>query len=261
MLALVLMDQALRHRAQCGDVGERCIPRIRAPARTLACTATCPARHPRDSRRIPRPCARSRRPIMKTVTVAVVGATGAVGEAMLSILDRARLPGRRTDPAGQRALRRRARSDFRDRDIVVQDLATFDPAGVDIALFSAGGAISKEYAPKFAAAGAVVIDNSSAFRYDDDVPLVVTEVNPEAMKNRPARHHRQPELLDHADAGRAGADPSRGRHRAHQRRAPTSRCPARGRTGDGGTRAADRARCSTSRTPSRRSSRCRSPST
>jgi aspartate-semialdehyde dehydrogenase len=67
----------------------------------------------------------------------------------------------------------------------VQDLATFDPAGIDIALFSAGGATSKEYAPKFAAAGAVVIDNSSAFRYDDDVPLVVSEVNPEQVANRP----------------------------------------------------------------------------
>ena len=66
-----------------------------------------------------------------------------------------------------------------------RDLATFDPTGVDIALFSAGGGTSKEYAPKFAAAGAVVIDNSSAFRYDDDVPLVVSEVNPEAARNRP----------------------------------------------------------------------------
>ena len=70
-------------------------------------------------------------------------------------------------------------------DIVVQDLATFDPAGIDIALFSAGGGISKEYGPKFAAAGAVVIDNSSTFRYDDDVPLVVSEVNPEQAGNRP----------------------------------------------------------------------------
>ncbi|HOZ25245.1 MAG TPA: aspartate-semialdehyde dehydrogenase, partial [Thermomonas sp.] len=74
---------------------------------------------------------------------------------------------------------------FGNGDLVVQDLATFDPAGVDIALFSAGGATSKEYAPKFAAAGAVVIDNSSTFRYDDDVPLVVSEVNPEAIRNRP----------------------------------------------------------------------------
>jgi aspartate-semialdehyde dehydrogenase len=75
--------------------------------------------------------------------------------------------------------------DFGDDELLVQDLATFDPKGVDIALFSAGGSISKEYAPKFAAAGAVVIDNSSAFRYDDDVPLVVAEVNPEAARDRP----------------------------------------------------------------------------
>ena len=67
----------------------------------------------------------------------------------------------------------------------MQDLATFDPAGVDIALFSAGGAVSKKYAPMFAAAGAVVIDNSSAFRYDDAVPLVVAEVNPEKVHERP----------------------------------------------------------------------------
>ena len=77
------------------------------------------------------------------------------------------------------------RISFGERTVVVQDLATFDPAGVDIALFSAGGSISKEFAPRFAAAGAIVIDNSSAFRYDDDVPLVVSEVNPEAARNPP----------------------------------------------------------------------------
>src|SRR5690606_15627902 len=74
---------------------------------------------------------------------------------------------------------------FGDDELMVHDLATFDPAGVDIALFSAGGAISKQHAPRFAAAGAVVIDNSSAFRMDADVPLVVSEVNPEAVKRRP----------------------------------------------------------------------------
>jgi aspartate-semialdehyde dehydrogenase len=74
---------------------------------------------------------------------------------------------------------------FGNRTVIVKDLATFDPSGVDIALFSAGGSVSLEYAPKFAAAGAVVIDNSSAFRYEDDVPLVVSEVNPEAARNRP----------------------------------------------------------------------------
>ena len=120
----------------------------------------------------------------KQFTVAVVGATGAVGETMLSILEE------RNFPIGELVALASARSagskvKFGHRDVVVQDLATFDPTGVDIALFSAGGSTSKEYAPKFAAAGAVVIDNSSAFRYDDDVPLVVSEVNSEHVRNRP----------------------------------------------------------------------------
>jgi aspartate-semialdehyde dehydrogenase len=119
-----------------------------------------------------------------SLTVAVVGATGAVGETMLSIL------AERDFPATQVIALASERSAgdqvaFGNRKLTVRDLATFDPAGVDIALFSAGGSISKEYAPRFAAAGAVVIDNSSAFRYDADVPLVVAEVNPEAMANRP----------------------------------------------------------------------------
>jgi aspartate-semialdehyde dehydrogenase len=120
----------------------------------------------------------------QTYNVAIVGATGAVGETMLSIL------AERQFPIGRLHLLASARSagekiDYGAKKIVVEDLATFDPTGVDIALFSAGGSVSKEYAPRFAAAGAVVIDNSSAFRYDDDVPLVVSEVNPEAAKNRP----------------------------------------------------------------------------
>jgi aspartate-semialdehyde dehydrogenase len=120
----------------------------------------------------------------KTFKVAVVGATGAVGEVMLSVLAERRFPvGELVALASERSAGGEVK--FGNRTLVVQDLATFDPAGVDIALFSAGGAISKEYAPKFAAAGAVVIDNSSAFRYDDDVPLVVSEVNPEAAKDRP----------------------------------------------------------------------------
>jgi aspartate-semialdehyde dehydrogenase len=67
---------------------------------------------------------------------------------------------------------------------VVRDLAACDFAGVDIALFSAGGSVSKEHAPRAASAGAMVIDNTSCFRYDDDVPLVVPEVNPEALDGR-----------------------------------------------------------------------------
>src|SRR3546814_3514197 len=74
---------------------------------------------------------------------------------------------------------------FGDEEVLVHDLASFDPAGVDIALFSDGGAVSKAYAPKFAAAGAVVIGHSSAFRQEADVPLVVSAVNPEAAKQRP----------------------------------------------------------------------------
>lgn len=116
--------------------------------------------------------------------VAVVGATGAVGETMLAILAERKFP---VSEVIALASERSAGGevDFGGQKIDVQDLAKFDPKGVDIALFSAGGGVSKEYAPKFAAAGAVVIDNSSTFRYDDDVPLVVSEVNPEAAKNRP----------------------------------------------------------------------------
>ncbi len=116
--------------------------------------------------------------------VAIVGATGAVGETMLSILAERDFPVARLIPlASSRSAG--GQIEFNGQKVDVLDLATFDPAGVDIALFSAGGSVSKQYAPKFAAAGAVVIDNSSAFRYDDDVPLVVSEVNPHALRNRP----------------------------------------------------------------------------
>ncbi|MEO6365665.1 MAG: aspartate-semialdehyde dehydrogenase [Luteimonas sp.] len=120
----------------------------------------------------------------RTYKVAVVGATGAVGEVMLSILAERKFPvGELVALASERSAGGKVK--FGHRDVVVQDLATFDPAGVDIALFSAGGSTSKDYAPRFAAAGAVVIDNSSAFRRDNDVPLVISEVNPEAISKRP----------------------------------------------------------------------------
>jgi aspartate-semialdehyde dehydrogenase len=120
----------------------------------------------------------------KRFKVAVVGATGAVGETMLSVLAERKFPvGEIVALASERSAGGEVA--FGDDEVMVRDLATFDPAGVDIALFSAGGDVSREYAPKFAAAGAVVIDNSSAFRRDDDVPLVVAEVNPEALKQRP----------------------------------------------------------------------------
>ncbi len=120
----------------------------------------------------------------KQYKVAVVGATGAVGEVMLSILAEREFPASDVVAlASERSAGTKVA--FGDDELVVQNLATFDPSAIDIALLSAGGAISKEYAPKFAAAGAVVIDNSSTFRYDDDVPLVVSEVNPDAARHRP----------------------------------------------------------------------------
>jgi aspartate-semialdehyde dehydrogenase len=122
--------------------------------------------------------------MMKTFTVAVVGATGAVGQTMLSILQERRFPVASLHVlASERSAGEQIEYD--GRKITVQDLAGFDPTGVDFALFSAGGSISKEYAPKFVAAGAIVIDNSSAFRMDADVPLVVSEVNPEALDSIP----------------------------------------------------------------------------
>lgn len=103
---------------------------------------------------------------------------------MLSILQERRFPiGTLHVLASERSAGEQIEYD--GRKITVQDLAGFDPSGVDFALFSAGGSISKEFAPKFAAAGALVIDNSSAFRMDADVPLVVSEVNPEALDSIP----------------------------------------------------------------------------
>ncbi|HAI59593.1 MAG TPA: aspartate-semialdehyde dehydrogenase [Xanthomonadaceae bacterium] len=116
--------------------------------------------------------------------IAVVGATGAVGETMLSILAERKFPASEVIAlASERSAG--SKVDFGHHKLSVQNLDTFDPTGVDFALFSAGGDISREYAPKFAAAGAIVIDNSSAFRMDADVPLVVSEVNPEALESIP----------------------------------------------------------------------------
>ncbi len=116
----------------------------------------------------------------KTFDVAVVGATGAVGETMLEILAEQNFPvGEVYALASARSVGKRV--PFGNRYLTVQDLAEFDFSRVQIGLFSAGARISAEYAPKAAAAGCVVIDNTSQFRYDDDVPLVVPEVNPHAI--------------------------------------------------------------------------------
>ena len=116
--------------------------------------------------------------------VAIVGATGAVGVEMLLCLEQRNFPlGRLKLLASARSAGKRMK--FRGEDVVVEELTHDSFQGVDIALFSAGGGISKEFGPSAAAAGAVVIDNSSAFRMDPDWPLVVPEINPQAAANRP----------------------------------------------------------------------------
>ena len=117
-------------------------------------------------------------------SIAIVGATGQVGTVMRDILIE------RSFPVRELRLFASARSagtavDFDGVDVIVEDVDTANPSGIDIALFSAGATASRAYAPKFAAAGAVVVDNSSAWRMDPEVPLVVSEVNPDAIDERP----------------------------------------------------------------------------
>jgi aspartate-semialdehyde dehydrogenase len=116
----------------------------------------------------------------KKVDVAVVGATGVVGQAMLEILAERKFPvGKVHALASERSVGKTV--EFGNRELAVSDLAQFDFSTVQIGLFSAGGSISAEFAPRAVAAGCVVIDNTSHFRYDDDIPLVVPEVNPDAI--------------------------------------------------------------------------------
>lgn len=122
----------------------------------------------------------------KRYDVAVVGATGAVGEAMLSILEERNFPiGELYALASSRSVGKRI--PFKGKNLVVTDLAEFDFSKVQIGLFSAGASISKEFAPKAAANGCIVIDNTSEFRYDDEIPLIVPEVNPEKISDYKAR--------------------------------------------------------------------------
>jgi aspartate-semialdehyde dehydrogenase len=114
------------------------------------------------------------------VNVAIAGATGAVGEALIEILEQRKFPvGELFLLASERTAGKRLQ--FRGKSIMVQELDGFDFSQVQIGLFSAGGSVSAQYAPDAAAAGCVVIDNTSHFRYDDDVPLIVPEVNPERV--------------------------------------------------------------------------------
>ncbi len=122
----------------------------------------------------------------KLYDVAVVGATGAVGETMMRVLEELNFPVGKLYPlASSRSAGKKVT--FRGQEVTVEDLDTFDFSKTQIGLFSPGASISAIYAPKAAAAGCVVIDNTSQFRYDDDIPLVVPEVNPKAIaqyKNR-----------------------------------------------------------------------------
>ena len=115
-----------------------------------------------------------------SLNVAVVGATGVVGETMLEILAERKFP---ADKVYALASERSVGKDvaYGNRSLKVENLEEFDFANAKIGLFSAGASVSAEYAPKAAAAGCVVVDNTSQYRYDDDIPLVVTEVNPERI--------------------------------------------------------------------------------
>jgi aspartate-semialdehyde dehydrogenase len=121
-----------------------------------------------------------------TFNIAIGGATGAVGEALLSILKERKFPiGELVPLASERSAG--SKIEFGNRSITVRNLADFDFKDIDVAFFSAGGSVSRVHAPRAAAAGAVVIDNTSEFRYQDDVPLVISEVNPHAIAQHTAR--------------------------------------------------------------------------
>jgi aspartate-semialdehyde dehydrogenase len=123
---------------------------------------------------------------MSRYNVAIVGATGLVGETMIQVLEERNFPVAQLYPlASNRSLGKSV--SFQGKKHPVLDLATFDFRQAQIGLFSAGGSISREFAPKAAAAGCVVVDNTSEFRYDEDVPLVVPEVNPQAI----AQHRKR----------------------------------------------------------------------
>jgi aspartate-semialdehyde dehydrogenase len=114
--------------------------------------------------------------------VAVLGATGAVGETIIEILEERLFPVAQLFPLGSERSAGNTVS-FRGKNVRVKDAAQFDWAQADLALFSAGGSVSAHYAPLAAEAGCVVIDNTSHFRNDPDIPLVVPEVNPSALQN------------------------------------------------------------------------------
>jgi aspartate-semialdehyde dehydrogenase len=136
-------------------------------------------------------------------TVAIAGATGAVGREMLDILGEREFPIRELRLlASPRSAGQKVTFRGREHTIAALDERSFE--GVDIALFSAGGDISKKFAPLAVAAGAIIIDNSSAFRMDPAVPLIVPEINPEAMEHIEAPWHRRPAGESHRSRSAGG---------------------------------------------------------
>ncbi len=124
---------------------------------------------------------------MKTFNVAVVGATGAVGKELIQTLETRQFPIDELYPlASSRSVGKTIL--FKGSSINIEDLSTFDFSKIDIALFSAGSSISEQHAPRAAAAGCIVIDNSSHFRYQADIALVIPEVNPHAIANYKPRN-------------------------------------------------------------------------
>jgi len=118
--------------------------------------------------------------------IAIAGATGAVGETLLSILKERKFPiGELVPLASERSAGNKV--EFGNRSITVRNLADYDFNGIDIAFFSAGGSVSREHVPRAVDAGAIVIDNTSEFRYQPDVPLVISEVNPHAIEQHKER--------------------------------------------------------------------------
>jgi aspartate-semialdehyde dehydrogenase len=119
--------------------------------------------------------------------IAMVGATGTVGETLLSILEERGFPVAELVPlASDRSAG--SKLTFRGKQVAVRDLAGYDFSGIDVAFFSAGASVSRQHVPRAVGAGAVVIDNTSEFRDADDVPLVVSEVNPHAIAEYPHRN-------------------------------------------------------------------------
>jgi len=119
---------------------------------------------------------------MKNYSVAIVGATGAVGRMMLKVLEEQNFPiSELYLLASKRSKNKTIR--YNDHDLVVQDIHDFDFSNADISLFSAGSEVSKKFAPTAAEKGSIVIDNTSYFRYEDEIPLIVPEVNPEEIEN------------------------------------------------------------------------------